>query len=378
MDRRDLQLSLVQDLLAAPGSTDAWEHFLAQLCDALHGCGGNVISHSLDSGHSNVSVFARTDPDAVKDYQLHWCHQDAWRNAADPADMKAGRVIVGDAVLSRGQFTRTPFYNEFGRRYEIGQCLAGIVESSPRAITNVSINRSDRRRRFDSADADLLRALMPHLQRAVETHRRLAGAELMAANTSAVLDRLPHGVILVSEAGVVLSTNHAADTILRARDALGVERGELRASTIALTNRLRAALDTAIRTCRGLTLDSGSAGFALPRPSGRRPLSIVIAPLPAHSAVLGPNPAAAAIFVTDPERPPLPNVPTIREVFQMTESEARLVRCLLSGLSVDESATRLGIRVETARKRLKVIFEKTDTHRQASLVALVLTSAAIL
>ena len=378
MDRRDLQLSLVQDLLAAPGSTEGWERFLAQLCGALHGCGGNLISHNLETGHSNVSVFTRTDPAAVGEYQLHWCQQDAWKNAADPTDMKPGYVMIGDAVIAPGQFRRTAFYNEFGRRYDIGQCLVGIVETSPNGFTNVSINRSDRGRRFASGDADLLRGLMPHLQRAVDVHRRLAGAELMAAHVSAVLDRLRHGVILISASGTVLSTNRAADDVLRARDGLALAHGELRASTVAHTNRLRSALDAAICTRQGITRDSRSEGFSIPRPSGRRPLSVVIAPLPAGRVSLMPHPAVAAMFVSDPDCSAVPDVGVIREIFRLTESEAQLVRCLLSGLTLDEAATRLGVRVDTLRKRLKVVFEKTNTHRQASLVALVLTSVASL
>ena len=54
---------------------------------------------------------------------------------------------------------------------------------------------------------------------------------------------------------------------------------------------------------------------------------------------------------------------------------ARLVHCLAEGLTIKESADRLGIELETVRKRLKVIFQKTDTHRQADLVRLALLCA---
>jgi len=52
-----------------------------------------------------------------------------------------------------------------------------------------------------------------------------------------------------------------------------------------------------------------------------------------------------------------------------------LTHLVAQGITLDEASARLGLRVETVRTRLKTIFEKTDTHRQADLVRLVLLSA---
>lgn len=375
MDRRDVELSLVQGLLAAPGSIEGWQSFLAQLCDALHGCGANFISHNLESSHSDVAIFSRTDPAAVDEYQRHWCREDAWRNAACPGELKPGGTIVGDAVIARDRFARTSFYNEFGRRYDIAQSLAGIVEASPTAITNLSVNRSDGSPRFDVADAELLEALLPHVKRAVDVHRRLGGAELMATHASAVVERLPHGVLLMTGSGTVVSTNRAADAILRARDGLTLKDGELTAAVPSMTLRLRTALHAAIRTSRGDGLAADTA-IVLPRPSGRRPLSVLIAPLPVNAVRIGRDDAAVAVFVTDPENVAVPDVGTIRVLLDLTRAEAELVCCLVAGLSLEQASARLGLRPQTLRSRLKIIFQKTDTHRQADLVRLVLTSSA--
>jgi DNA-binding CsgD family transcriptional regulator len=43
---------------------------------------------------------------------------------------------------------------------------------------------------------------------------------------------------------------------------------------------------------------------------------------------------------------------------------------LSSGDSIEEIAAELSIAYETSRKQLKSIFQKTNTHRQAQLVAL--------
>jgi DNA-binding CsgD family transcriptional regulator len=375
VDRRDVAFSLVHDLLAAPGSQQGWRDFFLHLCDALEGSGSNFIAHDFTSREGSVTLTARTAPDAIALYQAYWHQFDPWAHAPAVAGMHAGTIVIGDQLLTRGDMQRTPFYSEFGRQYDVFQCMMGLIEASPEALSGISVNRSERQRSFDAEDSSLFALLMPLLKRALQIHRRLTGAELMAANAMDVLDRLPHGVVLVSASGAVLSTNRAADEILRTRDGLTSERGELRASTVALTHKLRAALEAAVRTSQGLAID-GSTALALPRPSGRRPLSVVIAPLPVRRAVLTSNPAAAAVFVTDPERPPVPDVAMIRALFALTESEAELVRWLLSGFDLGQAAARLGLRLDTVRKRLKVIFEKTNTHRQADLVRLVLSTMA--
>jgi DNA-binding CsgD family transcriptional regulator len=45
---------------------------------------------------------------------------------------------------------------------------------------------------------------------------------------------------------------------------------------------------------------------------------------------------------------------------------------LAEGLTVSQASDRLGLSRETIRHRLKTVFQKTDTHRQAELVALLL------
>jgi DNA-binding CsgD family transcriptional regulator len=84
------------------------------------------------------------------------------------------------------------------------------------------------------------------------------------------------------------------------------------------------------------------------------------------------NRGAALVSISDPESTPLPDDRTLREMFGLTPAEARLTRLLAEGTSLAEAAERLGLRRETARTRIKVIFDKTGTHRQAELVSLVM------
>lgn len=63
--------------------------------------------------------------------------------------------------------------------------------------------------------------------------------------------------------------------------------------------------------------------------------------------------------------------------FGLTPAEIRLVLPLLKGTGLRAAASELGISNNTAKSRLRSIFEKTGTHRQAQLVSLLLSSARL-
>lgn len=66
----------------------------------------------------------------------------------------------------------------------------------------------------------------------------------------------------------------------------------------------------------------------------------------------------------------MPHEPAIRTSLGLTAAESRLAVRLLTGESLRSAAAALGITYESARSQLKSIFQKTGTHRQGELIAL--------
>jgi DNA-binding CsgD family transcriptional regulator len=133
---------------------------------------------------------------------------------------------------------------------------------------------------------------------------------------------------------------------------------------------LHAAIAAALQAT-GRIVDGNRQVTMLARGVGRRPLAVVAIPVTPVGARHVPDSTAVALIVTDPEQIRVPRVETIRSMLGLTSAEARLVHCLADGLTLKDSAERLGINLETARKRLKLVFQKTDIHRQADLVKVV-------
>ena len=55
----------------------------------------------------------------------------------------------------------------------------------------------------------------------------------------------------------------------------------------------------------------------------------------------------------------------------LTSQEYKLGKCLVQGLSLRRTAVSMGITYETARDKLKIIYQKTGTNSQLQLALLI-------
>ena len=113
------------------------------------------------------------------------------------------------------------------------------------------------------------------------------------------------------------------------------------------------------------------------RPSGKRPYVILVAAVSKRYPALAALRPSVCIVINDPDgQRPLP-YDRLREVFGLTEAEARLAALLAGGEELRSAAAQLKITYGTARSRLTEIFLKTETRRQTELIKLLLITLAI-
>jgi FixJ family two-component response regulator len=192
-----------------------------------------------------------------------------------------------------------------------------------------------------------------------------------AAFSLATLDRLPTGVIVVDAEPKVVFTNKLGAEFLAKKDGLSIgPAGVVRTNKLKETGELHRLIKLAI--------DTGEAGrphaLSVEREDSDRPLSVVVAPLPAESG----GAKVAVLLVSAPEVQPLPSVETVARLFDLTDAEARLAVALSKGERLEDAAETLGITVSSARTYLKRVFSKTDVDRQAELVRLILAAPVLL
>ena len=368
--------TLIETLYRAPGTDAGWQTFLRELRHALSGSSANWIARELHARRSDVTAFDGADPDGIALYEQHWGAHDPW--ALSPHLIRrSGTVFVGDELISHANFTRTPFYNEFGRHFDVVRVLGVTLEAGDGGMSVLTVNGSEHRRPFAGSERLMMAALVPHLQNALQVHRRLLTAEARIRSLSDLLHSARDGIVLLNQQGRVVFMNAAAARMMNERDGLEMAGRDLRCRDVATTTRLRTLIGGALAPIDG----HGNAGghILVRRTSRRRPYSLLVSRLGIDSQRLPEAADAVAmisIAVTDSARAPDESV--LQSLLGLTPAEAKLTRLLADGQSLAQSGTLLGIRPQTARSRLKTIFEKTRTSRQGELVALVYRTARLM
>jgi DNA-binding CsgD family transcriptional regulator/PAS domain-containing protein len=214
-------------------------------------------------------------------------------------------------------------------------------------------------------------ALVPHLRRAVAIYQTVHGAQRVRLALAEAIDRLPTGVLLLDSKRRVVVQNRGAERILAADDGFRIDRHGPSADDARENATLQKLIADSIEARAGQEIRS--AGFvAISRPSGDRSYAVMVTPLLAapRSAM---SDAVVAIFVADPSARFFAGPEALSELYQLTHSEAELVRLLAAGLSLEEAADKRGVSLNTARSHLKHVFAKTDTSRQGELVRLIVS-----
>lgn len=181
---------------------------------------------------------------------------------------------------------------------------------------------------------------------------------------------LSFGVVLVLGSRVVFA-NRVARDIHKAGGGLMI--GE---TVCAASSRLSGELAAIIKVACAAASEGQDHLASLCAPSsGERDLLLTVCALPhAHDRDAGAP--QAVIFISDPSRRPKVSGTILSELFGLTPTEADVACALAHGRRTAEIAADLSISATTVAFHLGNLFEKTGTHRQADLIALILTALA--
>ena len=217
-----------------------------------------------------------------------------------------------------------------------------------------------------AADTALVQHWRQSAGHQIEQLRQGVAAILTQSDAAmAVLDFLPFGVVIVDCEATVLLVSRHADQILSQQDGLGTQDGKLTASRPTDTTGLRRMIARTWHLAHGPG-PHASDGLQLTRPSGRRSFVIRIVPLK-------PKIEALAVLISDPETRTPVEQSLLHQLYQLTQTEARLVAALAEGERLEDATQALGVTLGTGRTYLKRVFQKMGVSRQVDLMRLVLS-----
>ena len=110
--------------------------------------------------------------------------------------------------------------------------------------------------------------------------------------------------------------------------------------------------------------------IAFPRVSGGRPILVLV---PSQRLSGQSDPENVVLLVIDTEQRTKISGDTLVRLYNLTPSETRVALMLIDGKRLDQIAEELEVAQTTVVFHLKNLFRKTDTHRQADLVRVLLS-----
>jgi len=342
---------------------EVWPDALRQLALTLGATGatGQMVG---PNGYAILSSSGYES--AVQDFLEGGWQQRNPRMERGLALTKAGirGFITEYRMLTARELARDPFQQEFAPRHAMDHEAGIVLASHPGSAFVMTVPRGVRRG--------------PYLARELEPMNRLA--ELLTSATSfalrlklttaaTMLDTMALGggaLALLTPTGRILHMTPRFEHLLR--DRLSMRNGRLHARHPADDGELQALI---------LRCGSWLASFNEPLPpvllrrSGGSPL--VVRCLPVEGSARDFLGLARVVVAVDELTPPNAHgaQQVLRNAFGLAPAEARLAERLGRGESLRDAAEAEGVTFETARTRLKSIFAKTGTSRQAELALLV-------
>jgi DNA-binding CsgD family transcriptional regulator len=292
-------------------------------------------------------------------FRDRWHERDE-RNKGIPLLMRNG-VCSDLDIFNYDYIKRHPYYQDFLAPHGF-RWFAGVRVAVGDDVWCLSIQRSIERGAFsDSEKSKLIR-----LARTLPASAALAKALGFAASGAILqaLEASDTAALLINRQGEVFQMNRSAERML-VGDPLVINR-----RLTSKDARATAAFDRALHEM--LWRRSGPAlspAVILPR-RGNRPLLAYPTRIPALSENAFADAKLVVTLIDLSSRKQIPEE-TLRTAFQLTEAESRVAARLGSGYGIDDVADRLRLTTETVRTHVKTILAKTDTHRQAELVALI-------
>lgn len=373
-------VDLVGHIYEAAIDPARWDEFLTALETLYPGSRITLFRHGAEGPDAALQFYKNYGAADLRAYTGYFSKVSPY--LARGMRMPVGRPIHYEALIGDPELFTTELFNDYMRPRRLGHYGTGVVvERAGKKATNLSL--ADHKDDLDRREHQLrlIELLTPHLVRAMQLHRIVSLQKASGDAAQAAFDHWPHAGFVLSADGCVVTFNRAAEILLARADALWLGRDQrLRSIDEART----AELEAAIRSCAALVKDQDMAtappaSLELPRLLQASPLRAMVSPLPPLD--VGPGlefgKGSVLLLLFDPDQLPRTSVDWIARQYGLTPAEQRLAEEIVNGVPLTDAAEALGIRITTARTRLKAIQAKTHCHRQSDLVRLAMSMPAL-
>lgn len=351
----DLRAAITSFYDAAHGERTS-QNALSVLAEQAGGFGAVLLS--IDKPGNIYGTTPNLVEAGQKYVAEHWYRLDP-RYQATPLMTSRGFASEVD-FISDDAIRTSPFYQDFvvktGTFWWAGLGLKVNGET-----LCLAMQRTRQQGRFTATELNDLLAITPHLSGAIGLSGIVEQARL--AGILEVTDCMKSAAFALDYRGAVLSHNVRAAKLIG--KGLNMRSGRLEAVGVASDRRLQQLISFALYSADYADTVSRPVKLEL---DGNEELLVQALALESRHRYLFRKVAVLLIINQPMTEPPIDTL--FRSTLNLTPKESRLSALLLEGRSVKECAEVLSIKENTARQHLKQVLQKSGTHRQGQLIAL--------
>lgn len=344
-----------------------WQDFTQTLVGIVPGTLGSLMHSQADASRAIVAPVGY-DPELVRSYGEHFVAVNPWNSFWAAADF--GKVYTSSKTAPSRRYKNTEFYEDWlmkldGRAEGIGIKMSAMRDD----VLSILLHLPDKA--LDDAEAlyeRVLSGVSAAVTRAISFNLMLHATAEKAAAVAALVERLPDTAVVLDASLNIIDANAAAEASFRVR---GLIRN--RASKLVIADRR--AHDWLRSSLQHLLLRQPMDDDRIVVRAGSEVFKLSVFSVPDHRTAFGSGLFQRSLFllvVRDLGRERETDLKLLATHFRLSPAEVRMCAAFVGGLTLNEVAEQVGIARETARHRLKQIFQKTGTNRQSELIALLL------
>ena len=353
----DAGLALTEALFASLLDDEPWVAFLNTAQNVFDAAFVTLILAPRSAEHPGLLLVPGGDPSFGRDYYYNLFANDPFTRLPE------GKVVHFRDFVSPAARDRNPDYFDFLARSGGDEVLGLDLREAGGFELRLRLSRLGGQRPFDSADMAAVQSTVPHLKVAKRLFEQLAAGRVEQKIYSSAFEQMSLGVMVVDQSGRIRRMNPTAESIVQKNDGVGVHDNRIVVRDSAIARQLADYLGRAASSTEQLTL-------RVPRTSGRGDICIFAGGAAQERDVTGAGPSTV-LFLSVPVEAPKVAPAVLRELLDLTNSEAAIAAAVADGLTLNDVAQRQGVSLNTVRAHLRSIFAKTGVKRQSQLVHLV-------
>lgn len=332
----------------------------------LPGSVSSILNYDLTRPAVVSNFITGIDPSYLSSYVAHYVTRNPWLEFW--GNLPSGKVAITERDSPSSAFVDSEFYNDWlAPQRHMGAATGIKIDLAVRKTILVGWNYDvESAYGYDAQAAAILHGVRSSFKEAAQAAHILGGRLERKIRLGQLIRHIDGAAILVTRNRCIREANDRAATAFDEGNVVGNIGGRL---TIRGAG-YQARLDEMIQR----VLDRGETEQTDTFIIGEHVVGAVVTAAPTleageNSLLVPPAPLALVVLKRLAGGSVGLDDTSLRAAYGLSAGECRLCGLLLNGYSIAEAAELLGVTEGTVRQRVKMIFQKTGTHRQGELVA---------